>query len=283
MSRDGRRVLLSTVRTEPEARYRVFDRQSRRTTPVAGIWVDMRFNGPTGDRLIGRQPGSADGSVWPGWEVRTNLRGKVAVRYANSPDRMGVWPTPDGKHLVGSFYKGTPTVNNTLTVSTSSDGRQVRVLTPPAGMSQCDLRHFTSNTAFTAECHPVGHVPNKIVPQIYQMDIRGTRPVALTSKLPHTGSGAYGYVDSWSTPQGQLVATQFSSPNQFALVRNNQLVLLKTPKDSSLLTAVGSSVWYLGGTGQSIPGGRHPGPPRPRHRAQHRTGRRHPQPRSGGA
>ncbi len=99
---------------------------------------------------------------------------------------MGVWPTPDGKHLVGSFYKGTPTINNTLTVSTSSDGRQVRVLTPPAGMSQCDLRHFTSNTAFTAECHPVGRVPGKIVPQIYQMDIRGTRPVALTQQTaPH--------------------------------------------------------------------------------------------------
>lgn len=94
MSRDGRRVLLSTVRTEPEARYRVFDRQSRRTTPVAGIWVDMRFNGPTGDRLIGRQPGSADGSVWPGWKVHANLRASWLFATPTAPTGWACGPPP---------------------------------------------------------------------------------------------------------------------------------------------------------------------------------------------
>ncbi|GAA1393022.1 hypothetical protein [Luteococcus peritonei] len=231
VTNDGSRVLVSNA-TGNAPIFRVVDVRTGAGRAVAGQWFEMRFTNPSGAALLGR--------TTAGELVRTSLAGSVQARHAGTRGGDGMLPSLDGRLLVSMNGAHRIQVN-------SNGGARLRTIANPTGTTHCQPQHWTDASHFTAVCLPTGSREDV---QVYRYSTAGGAPVALTARLPRTGALQFGYVDSWSTPTGQLVAAASScGPARAGLVRGRQVQLLKAGSNASPLTVQGTSVWFLNAPG----------------------------------
>ncbi|GAB2470224.1 hypothetical protein GCM10027030_01140 [Luteococcus sediminum] len=191
VSEDGRRVLL-VDRTGSVTKINIHDTATRKTTPVKGNWHFVRFTKPSGTGLILQGLPKTSGASFP--TVRADLAGRAKVSFPGIGDVAT--QNPAGTLLVAHTARG-------VTVNSNATGKVVRVVPNPRGYKNCFPRHFRDATNFTAVCSPTSGSPN--LTQVFSMSTSGGRPTPLTSGLRRTDGAKMGFVDSWTTPRGQVV------------------------------------------------------------------------------
>lgn len=191
VSEDGRRVLLMD-RTGAVTKVNVHDTVTHKTTPVKGNWQFARFTKPSGTALILQALTKTSGASLP--TVRADLAGRTTVSFAGIGDQ--ITQNPAGSLPVAHTTRG-------VTVNSNATGTVVRVVPNPRGYKNCFSRHFRDATNFTAVCSPASGDAN--LTQVFSMSTSGGRTTSLTSGLRRSDGATMGFVDSWTTPKGQLV------------------------------------------------------------------------------
>lgn len=188
VSNDGRRVLLANHQGNYPAHV-VVDTRTGVQKKVQGTWWEARFANGLGSALLAVD--TATGRLW-----RTDLAGKKTFVFQNSGHQLAGDPTPDGRTVV------VPRGFDGLTVANGTNGRTIRRVNLPVGVTSCSFGHWLTGSKFTVSCSPSAKDQRRMV---YIATTTGTPATVLTRGITRTMYTQFGFNDSWGTKKGQVV------------------------------------------------------------------------------